>query len=184
MTSPRKFAHVVFNTHRYDEMIAWYLNVFEARCQHRDDRLAFITYDDEHHRMAFVNLGPLPEDPPKKRMGKGPGLNHLAYTWDSLGDLVSLYKRLRTDGITPVRPIRHGPTLSRYYADPDGNLLEFQIDLLDPAAAVEFMDGSSFEANPIGEPFDPVELAARYDAGNSVDEIVFRSDQEVVALAH
>ena len=58
MVAPSKFAHVVFNTHRYDEMIDWYAGVFEARVQHRDDRLAFLTYDDEHHRFAFVNLGP------------------------------------------------------------------------------------------------------------------------------
>ena len=48
MVAPSKFAHVVFNTHRYDEMIDWYAGVFEARVQHRDDRLAFLTYDDEH----------------------------------------------------------------------------------------------------------------------------------------
>jgi catechol 2,3-dioxygenase-like lactoylglutathione lyase family enzyme len=31
MVAPSKFAHVVFNTHRYDEMIDWYARVFEAR---------------------------------------------------------------------------------------------------------------------------------------------------------
>ena len=43
MAAPSKFAHVVYNTHRYEEMIDWYLQVFEARVQHRDERLAFIT---------------------------------------------------------------------------------------------------------------------------------------------
>src|SRR3954452_3937593 len=59
MTPPTKFAHVVYNTHRYDEMIGWYTLVFEARIQHHDERLTFMTYDDEHHRFAFANLGPL-----------------------------------------------------------------------------------------------------------------------------
>jgi catechol-2,3-dioxygenase len=48
MVAPSKFAHVVLNTHRYEEMIDWYTRVFEARVQHRDNRLAFLTYDDEH----------------------------------------------------------------------------------------------------------------------------------------
>lgn len=182
MASPSKFAHVVFNTHRYEEMIAWYQRVFEARVQHRDDRLAFLTYDDEHHRFAFLNLGPAPEGlPPRKR--DAVGVNHLAYTWRDLGELVDLYKRLKADGIRPVRPIRHGPTLSFYYADPDGNHLEFQIDVLKAEAANRFMRGPAFEANPIGEPFDPDELVARFEAGAPVDQLVFRSDQAPAPLA-
>lgn len=183
MTAPSKFAHVVYNTHRYDEMIEWYLDVFEARVQHRDDRLAFLTYDDEHHRFAFANLGPMPEDPPEPRMGRGVGVNHVAYTWNDLGELVDLYKRLKAEGIEPVRPIRHGMTLSMYYADPDGNLMEFQIDVLDADAANEFMDSPAFDANPIGEPFDPDELVARFEAGESVADVVFRSDQDPVPVA-
>jgi catechol-2,3-dioxygenase len=183
MTAPSKFAHVVYNTHRYDEMIAWYLKIFEARVQHRDDRLAFLTYDDEHHRFAFANLGPLPADAPKPRMGRGPGVNHVAYTWADLGEFVALYQRLKGYGIVPVRPVKHGLTLSMYYADPDGNLMEFQIDVLEPDAANAFMAGPAFEANPIGEPFDPDELAARFEAGEPVDEVIFRSDQVPVPLA-
>lgn len=183
MSAPTKFAHVVYNTHRYDEMIDWYLKVFEARVQHRDDRLAFLTYDDEHHRFAFANLGPAPEDAPPPRMGKGPGVNHVAYTWNDLGELVELYKRLKADGIVPLRPVRHGMTLSMYYADPDGNLMEFQIDLLDPDAANAFMESAAFDANPVGERFDPDELVARYEAGEPLDEVIFRSDQTPVPVA-
>jgi hypothetical protein len=70
VTAPSKFAHVVYNTHRYDEMIDWYTTVFEARTQHHDERLTFMTYDDEHHRFAFVNLGPLPADARARASGK------------------------------------------------------------------------------------------------------------------
>ena len=181
MAAPSKFAHVVFNTHRYAEMIAWYLDVFEARVQHRDDRLAFLTYDDEHHRFAFANLGPVsdgapdggPDDMPAGRVG----VNHLAYTWDGLGPLLDTYKRLKAQGILPWRPIRHGFTLSLYYRDPDGNGLEFQTDLMAPDQANRFMAGAAFAANPIGERFDPDELVARFEAGEAVDDLIFRSDQ-------
>jgi catechol 2,3-dioxygenase-like lactoylglutathione lyase family enzyme len=183
MTAPSKFAHVVYNTHRYEEMIDWYTRVFEARVVHRDDRLAFMTYDDEHHRFAFANLGPLPDPAPQPRLGRGAGVNHVAYTWNDLGEFVELYKRLKAQGIVPVRPIKHGLTLSMYYADPDGNLMEFQIDVLAPQAANRFMSGPAFTANPIGEPFDPDGLAAAYDAGGPLDVFIFRSDQEPVPLA-
>ena len=74
--------------------------------------------------------------------------------------------------------IAHGPTLSMYYADPDGNQLEFQIDLLEPDAANEFIHSPAFAANPVGEQFDPEELARRIDAREPVDDLVFRSDQD------
>lgn len=183
MTAPSKFAHVVYYTHRYREMIDWYCNVFEAKVQHADDRLTLLTYDDEHHRFAFGNLGPAPDEPPvRKPFGRQPGVSHVAYTWRDLGELVELYTRLKTHDIVPVRPIRHGMTLSMYYADPDGNVNEFQIDLMDADAANDFMASAAFEANPIGELFDPDELVARYHAGRPLADVVFRSDQQPVAL--
>src|SRR5215471_21204873 len=94
MVAPSKFAHVVFNTHRYDEMIDWYAEVFEARVQHRNDRLAFLTYDDEHHRFAFVNLGPA-KDSPEKRPAMALGLNHLGYTWRNLAKSRGADRHLR-----------------------------------------------------------------------------------------
>ena len=32
MAAPSKFAHVVFNTHRYDEMIEWYAGYLRRGC--------------------------------------------------------------------------------------------------------------------------------------------------------
>jgi 3-hydroxy-9,10-secoandrosta-1,3,5(10)-triene-9,17-dione monooxygenase len=176
MVAPSKFAHVVYQTHNFEPMVDWYVKVFEGRIQHKDEALCFMTYDDEHHRMAFVNLGPAPGADAVKPQGK-PGVHHVAYTWDDLGGLVDTYKRLKGYGVLPKLPIRHGLTLSMYYADPDENMMEFQVDLMDPDEANAFMHGNAFAANPVGEPFDPEELAQRYDAGEPVDGIIFRSDQ-------
>ena len=76
-----------------------------------------------------------------------PGLNHLGYTWRNLEELIDTYARLKSRGIMPTRPIRHGLTLSLYYCDPDGNGLEFQIDLMEAKAANEFVSGPAFAAN-------------------------------------
>ena len=58
--------------------------------QHRDDRLAFLTYDDEHRRFAFVNLGPA-KDTAGDRPAMAAGLNHLGYTWRNLEELMDTY---------------------------------------------------------------------------------------------
>jgi len=49
------------------------------------------------------------------------GVNHVAYTYANLGDLLDTYARLKQLGITPYWPIHHGVTLSFYYQDPDWN---------------------------------------------------------------
>ncbi|MEO8557549.1 MAG: VOC family protein [Rhodospirillales bacterium] len=176
MVAPSKFAHVVYNTHRYEQMIDWYLRVFEARVQHRDQKLAFLTYDEEHHRFAFLNLG-LASEPNEERPPNAVGVNHLAYTWKNVGELVDTYKRLKGYGVTPFWPVRHGLTLSLYYRDPDGNALEFQTDLMTADEANRFMGGPAFAQNPIGENFDPDALAQQFDSGAPIDALIFHSDQ-------
>jgi len=176
MTAPSKFAHIVYRTHRFDEMIDWYTRVFEAEIRYRDEHYAFISYDDEHHRVAFINLGPLPTGSTMPRTDV-PGVHHVAYTWKTLDELLDTYKRLAEMGIKPVSPVRHGMTLSFYYADPDGNGLEFQIDLMDANAATEFMHGPVFARNPGGESFDPEALIARYESGQPVDDLIFIEGQ-------
>src|SRR3546814_9050284 len=59
------------------------------------------------------------------------GVHHCSFTYATLADLMSTYERLRDKGIRPVFPINHGPTTSMYYADPDGNQIELQVDNYD-----------------------------------------------------
>src|SRR5207249_798186 len=53
--APEKFAHVVLKTANYDAVITWYATVLQARVAFRNDVIAFLTYDDEHHRVAVIN---------------------------------------------------------------------------------------------------------------------------------
>jgi catechol-2,3-dioxygenase len=165
MAKPVKLAHVVYMTRRFDEMIRWYSSVFEASVVHRDPALAFLTYDDEHHRFAFANLELL------KPEGAGPddrgeiGVNHVAFTYASVGDLLLTYERLKQAGIQPYWPVHHGTSLSLYYRDPDGNRMEFQVDCGSVDEANAYMASEAFAANPVGVAFDPEEFLARYRAG-------------------
>ena len=50
---PARFVHVVYRTRQFDRMIAWYQTVFDCKVQQQNPVLAFLTYDDEHHRVGW-----------------------------------------------------------------------------------------------------------------------------------
>ena len=52
--TPVKFAHVVFRTPDLDRLVEWYCTVLNAHVAMKNDFIAFLTYDDEHHRVAMV----------------------------------------------------------------------------------------------------------------------------------
>lgn len=167
MAKPAKFAHVVYQTRRFEEMVDWYQKVFEATVVYQNPALAFLTYDDEHHRFAFINMTAFKPDVPDIVTRSDVGVNHTAYTYANLGDLLDTYERLKQAGITSYWPIHHGITLSLFYQDPDGNRLEFQVD-----ADNEFMHSEAFAANPIGVTIDPEALLAQYRSGVRVETLM------------
>jgi catechol 2,3-dioxygenase-like lactoylglutathione lyase family enzyme len=164
---PTKFAHAVLRTNKFKQMVDWYKTVLLADVVFENEMLAFMTYDDEHHRIAIAAFPGIVDRAPH-----GAGLDHLAYTYSSLGDLVATYERLKAAGITPVVPINHGLTLSMYYRDPDGNKVELQIDNFETMEQMKgFFRSNDFSKNPIGVSFDPDELARQYHAGVPEAEI-------------
>ena len=171
MARPIKFAHVVYSTRRYDEMIAWYENVFEAKVVYQNPALAFLTYDDEHHRFAFANLAAFKPTADEVERGEI-GVNHVAYTYANIGDLLDTYARLKESGITPYWPVHHGITLSFYYKDPDGNRMEFQVDCCTAEEANAYMLSDAFAANPVGVEIDPEALLAMYRGGATLESLV------------
>lgn len=165
--TPAKFAHAVLRTTRFREMIDWYRTVLGAKVMYENQVLAFMTYDDEHHRLAIAAFPGVVERAPRSA-----GLDHLAYTYAGIGDLVATYERLKAAGITPIVTINHGITTSMYYRDPDGNKVELQIDNYDNAEAMHaFFRTDAFAKNPIGVDFDPDDLARRYHAGATQAEL-------------
>jgi len=98
--SPQKFAHVVLKTANFNDVIAWYATVLQARVAFRNDFIAFLTYDDEHHRVAVINMPDSPAPEPAAA-----GVHHIAYTYADLGELLSTYRRLKASGIEPARCI-------------------------------------------------------------------------------
>lgn len=170
--APAKLAHFVLRTRRYEEMLAWYQKVLVARVVYGNEFLSFLTYDDEHHRIAILSVPEL-ED---QRDGVA-GVHHIAFTYNTLHDLLENYATLKAQGVEPVYAVNHGPTTSLYYADPDGNQLEFQVENYPTVEeSTEFFYSDAFKDNPIGVEFDPQQLLDRLRAGEPEEVLVKRPD--------
>ena len=170
--APSLFAHFVLRSSNMPAMVDWYSTVLDMHVVKRNDFICFLTYDDEHHRLAIVNIPDLHK--PDQRSW---GLAHVAYTFRNVGELLSTYRRLKKAGIVPYRPIHHGPTLSMYYHDPDGNSVEMQVDCFKTKAeASAYFQSEAFTNNPIGINFDPETLVAAYEAGASEAELLRQPD--------
>lgn len=166
VASPIKFAHIVLKTTRYPEMVSWWKDFLQGEARHENEFIAFISYDDEHHRIAIAHIPNLEHQTPKRD-----GVEHFAFTYASLDDLFDQYERMKAKGVSPYWTINHGMTLSAYYRDPDGNQVETQVDSMSMDEADAFMAGPLFAANPIGIDVDFEALIARHRAGASFAEI-------------
>ena len=159
--SPSTLAHVVLRTANITTMTDFYTTFLGGHVAHSNPTLSFITYDHEHHRIALIGV---PSTTPK--IPTSCGLEHIAFTFDTLADLLLAYRQRLAKNIKPVWCVNHGPTTSLYYKDPDGNMLETQVDNFDRAEeASEFMEGPLFAENPIGTDFDPEEMIGRLEKG-------------------
>lgn len=174
---PIKLAHVVLRTNQFQNLLEWYGSVFLTRTSYANDMVAFLTYDDEHHRIAILNTGQL-----KKSEEMHVGVDHFAFTYASLADLLANWKRLKGLGVEPFWCINHGPTTSMYYRDPDGNEIELQADnfeTLEEASA--YFESESFANNPIGVDFDPDLLLRKLREGVPLSELVKQGSAPVAA---
>jgi catechol 2,3-dioxygenase-like lactoylglutathione lyase family enzyme len=168
--APAKLAHFVLRTRRYDEVVAWYRTLLGADIVFRNERLTFLTYDDEHHRVAIINL---PDSTEGSR--EQAGVDHIAFSYRDLGELLATYLRLKAADILPVRPINHGPTTSFYYRDPDGLRIELQVDNFVSVDELKgYFQSADFAHNPIGVPVDPEQLVRDYRAGVPLAELLRR----------
>ena len=158
---PTKLAHYVIRAKRFQEMLAWYRKVFHLETSFEAPVIAFLTYDEEHHRIAFLNTEHLPA-PDTMRSG----VDHVAFTYRNLSDLLSNWERLKSEGITPFWCINHGMSTSMYYRDPDGNEIELQVDNFPTMEQCKaWFASEAFAANPIGVDFDPQALLQKLRSG-------------------
>ncbi|HVW71475.1 MAG TPA: VOC family protein [Steroidobacteraceae bacterium] len=167
---PSKLAHLVFRTPRFEEMKRFYALLLGARPVFESNEVCFMTYDDEHHRIGLINWPHLGDLDTKRA-----GLEHVAFTYRDLPSLLAAYRWNKERGIEPFWTINHGPTISLYYRDPDGNKVELQHDVFARAADLEaFFASGAYEENFMGIVFDPEKMIADYEAGVPIGTLTAR----------
>lgn len=165
--SPYKLSHVAIQTARFAEVRDWYATVLDAHVVFDNGKIALLTYDDEHHRIAIIH-GPRLAD----RSDDVACVAHIAFSYRTLETLMATYDRLKAGGIGPWRAINHGPTVSLYYRDPDRTQVELQIDVFATVdEANEFLASDVFAENPVGVPFDPDRMVELLASGVPVTEL-------------
>jgi catechol 2,3-dioxygenase len=165
-----KFHHVNLKTTRLQEMIDFYCTLVGAEVIFQDQVGAWLSNDEANHRIALLAFPNFVDDPEKETRT---GMHHAAFEYATFDELNGCYLRLKQAGVTPALCLDHGMTFSYYYADPDGNNVELQVDCFgDWKKSTEWMRNSEeFKANPIGQFVDHARVAADRAAGMSFEEI-------------
>ncbi len=159
--APLRLEHAVLRTMQMKPMLDWYVAVLQADIAFSNASIAFLSYDEQNHRIALVaRPGTTPRAP------NSAGLDHLAFAYADLGELVATYERLKASGILPVRSTDHGSSTSLYYMDPDGNQIELKVDNFHSVEEQHaWMRSPEFARNPLGKAFDPEDPSSRFRAG-------------------
>jgi catechol-2,3-dioxygenase len=162
--------HINLKTTRKDEMIAWYQAVVGAQVLFHHPAFTFLSNDSANHRIALLQVPGIAEDPDRIHHD---GMRHSAWEYTSFEELNDTYLRLRHEGILPAACIDHGASLSYYYADPDGNLVELQVDAFGDWEQsrrwmVEELINQEFL---VGAAVDPDKIAQAHASGLSFAEI-------------
>jgi hypothetical protein len=166
----------------------WYVRLLDGRVVHETPAIAFLTYDDEHHRIAIADAAAMQEIGAGDlvREGSGPAeipagasaalapqqLAHIAFTYPTLKDL------LEKLGAAPERVGAAGP---------GGQPRPHDVDVLrrpgrqsDRAADRQLRNSRrgygvhgvrEFAKNPFGELFDPETMLGRLRAGKPAAEL-------------
>lgn len=172
---PTSLAHIVFRTGNLRRMVDFWKSFLGAEVVFESEFIAFLRYDEEHHRIAIIQ-----EEGTAPRAPASAGLHHVAFSYESLRGLLEAYTTRLGQGIQPTWCVNHGPTTSIYYKDPDGNAIETQIDNFDTVAeANTFMMSPLFQENPIGTDINPDEMLSRLQNGAS--EMALKKREEIGA---
>jgi catechol 2,3-dioxygenase-like lactoylglutathione lyase family enzyme len=169
-----KLHHYGLATANLDAMIDWYRKVLGMTVNHRSkiparaqhgppfSGFAFVSNDEMDHRIVFFEMPGVAVDPDKRRRT---GMQHVAFEYSTLDDLLGTFVRLKSLGISPLWAADHGVGMSIYYEDPERNVVEINVNNFGtPWTATEFLR----TANP-GMPaqIDPEKLVEARKAGAS-----------------
>jgi catechol 2,3-dioxygenase len=157
-------------TAHLEETLDWYAKVLGMTTVVQPSHgLVFLSNDRAHHRLAVLSL-PVTANPDARPHAK---LQHVAFEYATLDDLLTSWERLKDLGIEPVLAADHGPTTAFYYQDPDGNTIEVFVDNFGDweQSSHSLRTSPEFAANPMGTYVDPEQMLAAHKAGATAAEL-------------
>lgn len=152
MVSPVRLNHAVLFVTDVARSEAFYRTVLGmevvTREAHAQAVFLRLPRSGNHHDLGL--FGVRPGEPP----GRGPGLYHLAWQFDTIDELAIARQTLR-DAAAYTGESSHGATKSVYGADPDGN--EFELMWLLPRDA-----WGAYATRAVIEPLDMADEQSRW----------------------
>ena len=181
-----KLQHYGLTTAHLNEMIEWYHKVLGITANHRSEApagvhggapfsgVAFTSNDEVNHRIVFFEIPGLAVDPDKSRHAR---VQHVAFEYQTLDDLLGTYVRLKGLGLMPIFAFDEGFQAAFYYADPDQNVVELNVNYYgNDWTATEHMKASpAIAQRPQISPVDPEKMIAARKADASTWELHERS---------
>jgi catechol-2,3-dioxygenase len=126
--------HVGLITPDLDRMLDFYRKVLgitaHQRVQVPEGRapfraVAFATNDEINHRLSFFEIPAATVNPDKDKYAR---VQHIAFAYGDLDELLGTYLRLKALGMTPQWAADQSFQTAIYYEDPDGNVIELNVD--------------------------------------------------------
>ncbi|HYT40015.1 MAG TPA: VOC family protein [Acidimicrobiia bacterium] len=96
----------------------------------------------EHHQLVLASGRPRTLPPNEANPAFGAVINQISFRLDDLAAMKALNQRLAARGVELMMTANHGVSLSIYFPDPDGNMVE------------AFVDTEWYCEQPVLEPFD------------------------------
>lgn len=185
-----KLQHIGMLTGDLPRLLDWYQKVLGMRMIHESEnpmgapagsppsriKAAFISNDEMSHRVAIIEVPGLAADPERSQHRR---LQHVAFEFGTLDELLGTYARLKALGIVPQFSVDEGAQTGFYYEDPDGNSVEINVcNYPERWAAIEHMQNSpDFDRRPLGVFVDPDKMIAAREAGSAAWEVHKRAWQ-------
>ncbi len=125
--TPRFLGHVNIYVRNAEKARDWYVDLLGLHTyDFLPGRAAFLSADLENsHELALMEVG---EDAPGLLKGQV-GLNHMAWSMNSLDDLKDVYQRIKERNIPIDHVSDHGISVGIYIHDPDGNGIEIYYEI-------------------------------------------------------
>ena len=128
-----KLQHCGLTTGNLDTMLDWYGKVLGMTVNKRVaapagtpfKTVAFASNDEVNHRLSFFETPGLPNDGNRDSHSR---VQHMAFEYETLDDLLGTYARLKNLGIPLLWAADQFIQTALYYEDPDGNIIELNVN--------------------------------------------------------